>query len=181
MPHTEQKLASEEIFSGVVVHLRKDAVLLENGKTATREVIDHPGGVCVLAVTDEGKVPFVRQFRYPFGEEFLELPAGKLEPGEDPQSCGERELKEEVGYTAKTFTSLGSFVPNCAYDTSVLHLFLAEDLTFTGQKLDPDEFLTVEYYDIQTAVQMAGAGQIPDAKTQLALLRYGLLKHKGIL
>ena len=131
MSHTEKTIDSTRIFEGKVVRLRRDTVELENGKQTFREVIDHPGGVSILAMDEEGKIFFVRQFRYPFGKMLLELPAGKLEPGEDPAQSGRRELREETGCTAGRFESMGSLIPTCAYDTEVIHLFFASDLTQT--------------------------------------------------
>ena len=102
---------------------------MENGKQTFREVIDHPGGVSILAMDEEGKIFFVRQFRYPFGRMLLELPAGKLEPGEDPADSGRRELREETGCSAGRFVPMGKLIPTCAYDTEVIHLFFASELT----------------------------------------------------
>lgn len=141
MSHTEKTIDSTRIFEGKVVRLRRDTVELENGKQTFREVIDHPGGVSILAMDEEGKIFFVRQFRYPFGKMLLELPAGKLEPGEDPAQSGRRELREETGCTAGRFESMGSLIPTCAYDTEVIHLFFASDLTRGEQDLDENEFL----------------------------------------
>ena len=123
MSHTEKTLDSTRIFDGVVVHLRRDTVQLEDGAKTIREVIDHPGGVSILARDREERSLFVRQFRYPFGRTLLELPAGKLEPGEDPADSGRRELKEETGCTAGRFVPMGQLIPTCAYDTEVIHLF----------------------------------------------------------
>lgn len=164
MSHTEKTIDSTRIFEGKVVRLRRDTVELENGKQTFREVIDHPGGVSILAMDEEGKIFFVRQFRYPFGKMLLELPAGKLEPGEDPAQSGRRELREETGCTAGRFESMGSLIPTCAYDTEVIHLFFASDLTRGEQDLDENEFLSVERYTLDEALQMVLSGEIVDAK-----------------
>ena len=179
MSHTEKTIDSTRIFEGKVVRLRRDTVELENGKQTFREVIDHPGGVSILAMDENEKIFFVRQFRYPFGRTLLELPAGKLEPGEDPADSGRRELREETGCTAGRFVSMGKLIPTCAYDTEVIHLYFASDLTFGEQDLDENEFLSVERYTLDEALQMVLDGEIIDAKTQIGLLKYQALHHAG--
>ena len=170
MSHTEKTIDSTRIFEGKVVRLRRDTVELENGKQTFREVIDHPGGVSILAMDEEGKIFFVRQFRYPFGQ---------LEPGEDPAQSGRRELREETGCTAGRFESMGSLIPTCAYDTEVIHLFFASDLTRGEQDLDENEFLSVERYTLDEALQMVLSGEIVDAKTQIGLFKYQALHNAG--
>lgn len=179
MQHTEKTLDSTPIFKGRVIHLRRDTVELEDGSVTTREVIDHPGGVCVLARDQDGQIFFVRQFRYPFGKMLLELPAGKLELGEDPARCGMRELEEETGQVAGSFVPLGKLIPTCAYDTEVIFLFYAQNLRQGSQHLDAEEFLSVEKYSLEQALQMVLDGEIVDAKTQIALLRYKALLDAG--
>ena len=181
MAHYEKTLRSERLYEGRILALRRDLVELENGRTATREVIDHSGGVAVLATDDDGNILFVRQFRYPFGAVLLELPAGKLERGEDPAACGLRELGEECGCTAETFLPLGKLYPTCAYDTEVIHLFYAAGLRATAQHLDEDEFLTVERIPLERAVELVLEGKIPDAKTQLGILKFQALRAAGRL
>jgi ADP-ribose pyrophosphatase len=171
----EKTLASETIFEGRVVHLVRDTVQLANGKETTREVVRHPGGVCVLALTDENKVVMVRQFRYAHGIVQLEIPAGKLEYGENPRECGIRELEEETGYEAGSFEFFGKMIPTAAYVGEVIYIYIARDLRKTVQKLDEDEFLEVVEIDFAEAVQMALDGGITDAKTQIALLKAKIL------
>ena len=175
MQLTEKTLSSREIFKGNVVHLFEDTVQLENGKEATREWVKHPGGVCVLAITNENKVVMVRQFRYAHKLVSLEIPAGKLEPGEDPTLCGIRELEEETGYKAESFEFFAKMLPTPAYVGEVIYIYLARGLHKVAQKLDEDEFLEVEEIDFEEAVRMALNNEIPDAKTQLALLKAQLL------
>ena len=175
MSHIEKTIDSTRIFEGKVVRLRRDTVELENGKQTFREVIDHPGGVSILAMDEEGKIFFVRQFRYPFGRMLLELPAGKLEPGEDPADSGRRELRDETG----RFVPMGKLIPTCAYDTEVIHLFFASELTRGEQDLDENEFLSVERYTLDEALQMVLDGEIIDAKTQIGLLKYQALRNAG--
>jgi ADP-ribose pyrophosphatase len=171
----EKTLTSETIFEGRVVHLVRDTVQLANGKETTREVVRHPGGVCVLALTDENKVVMVRQFRYAHGIVQLEIPAGKLEYGENPRECGIRELEEETGYEAGSFEFFGKMIPTAAYVGEVIYIYIAWDLRKTVQKLDEDEFLEVVEIDFAEAVQMALDGGITDAKTQIALLKAKIL------
>lgn len=179
MSHIEKTIDSTRIYEGKVVRLRRDTVELENGKQTFREVIDHPGGVSILAMDEEGKIFFVRQFRYPFGRMLLELPAGKLEPGEDPEDSGRRELREETGCSAGRFVPMGKLIPTCAYDTEVIHLFFASELTRGEQDLDENEFLSVERYTLDEALQMVLDGEIVDAKTQIGLLKYQALRNAG--
>ena len=171
----EKTLSSETIYNGRVVHLVKDKVLLPNGKEAVREMVKHPGGVCVLAITDNNNVVMVKQFRYAQKTVLLEIPAGKLEYGEDPRTCGIRELKEETGYEADSFEFFTKMIPTGAYVGEVIHIFIAQGLRKTGQKLDEDEFLEVLEIPFVEAVKMALDGEIPDAKTQIALLKAQIL------
>jgi ADP-ribose pyrophosphatase len=172
---TEETISSETIFEGRVVHLVRDVVRLGNGKETTREVVKHPGGVCVLALTCENKVVMVRQFRYAHMTVQLEVPAGKLEYGEDPRECGVRELEEETGYQAGSFEFFGKMIPTAAYVGEVIYIYLARDLKKVGQKLDEDEFLEVVEIDFGEAVDMVMDGRITDAKTQIALLKAQIL------
>lgn len=173
----EETLQVEEIYNGKILRVTRDTVRLENGKTSIREVIHHSGGVCVVALTNEREVFFVKQFRYPFGEALLELPAGKREEGEDPMECGIRELREEIGAEAGQFLSLGCLYPTVAYDSEVIHMYLAKNLKFFEQRLDEGEFLDVIKMPLEKAYQMVINNQIPDAKTQIAILKAYALEH----
>lgn len=179
MIHSETTLDSQLIYPGKILNLRRDTVRLENGNTATREVVEHSGGVAILALDEQDNVYMVRQFRYPFGATLLELPAGKLEKGEDPRACGIRELEEECGCTAAVFQPLAELIPTCAYDTEVIHVFYAAELTAVKQRLDPDEFLTVEKIPFEQVYEMALAGQLTDAKTQIGILKFKALRDAG--
>lgn len=179
MSHSETKLTSEMIYEGKILNLRRDTVRLENGNTALREVIEHSGGVAVLALDDDGCIFMVRQFRYPTGGTLLELPAGKLEKGEDPATCGIRELEEECGCTASVFQPLATLIPTCAYDTEVIRVYYAAQLSVSQQHLDPDEFLTVEKIPFERAVEMVLSGEITDAKTQVGILKFKALRDAG--
>lgn len=171
----EKTLASEQKFDGRIVKLFVDKVELENGGTATREVIKHPGGVCIVPLDEDGNVLFVRQFRYPHKQVLLEIPAGKLELGEDHRACGLRELKEETGCTCDSFDYLGCLIPTPAYDGEIIHMYLARGLHSGEQKLDADEFLDVEKIPLEKAAEMIMNNEIPDAKTQIAILKTRLL------
>ena len=176
----EKTLGSEQIFDGIVVKLFRDDVELENGGKAVREFIRHPGGVCVAAVDGEGMLYMVEQYRYPFHTALTEVPAGKLEFGEDPEECGRRELKEEVGAEAKRFEYLGKLYPTVAYDTEIIHMYLARDLSFGEQHLDEGEFLGVKKIPLEQAFGMVMNDEVPDAKTQLAIIKaYMKIKSEG--
>lgn len=176
----EKQLTSEYIYNGKIIKLRRDTALLPNGKTSTREVIEHNGGVCVAALTDSDEVLFVKQFRYPYMEIVTEIPAGKRDgANEDPLACGKRELKEETGAEAKSFIPLGKLYPSPGYCGEVIWMFAATDLRYGEQHPDDDEFLSVEKIPLEKAVQMILSGEITDAKTQAAVLKLKLLKDRG--
>jgi len=176
----EVRLSGETKYAGRVITMQVDTVRLPDGNTATREVVRHPGGVCVAALTDRQELLFVRQFRYPYDTVLLELPAGKLSPGEDPALCAARELKEETGAEAAELVSLGVLYPSVGYTDECLHLYMASDLSFGECCPDEDEFLEVERIPLLKAVEMVEAGELPDAKTQALVLRvYLRLKTAG--
>ncbi len=172
----EKTLKENVIFSGKIITVNCDEALLPNGKTSKREVVYHHGGVCVVPLTKEGELLFVKQFRYPYREVVLELPAGKLEKNENPYEAGLRELGEEVGVTTDEMISLGKFYPTPGYCSEIIHIYLAENLTVTGQHLDDDEFLDVEKIPLEKALKMVMSGEIVDGKTQTAILKTAMLK-----
>ncbi len=177
--HLEEKtISSEQLFDGKVVKLFVDKAELENGEIVTREMIKHPGGVCIVPLDEDDNVLMVRQFRYPPHKVLLEIPAGKMEYGEDHRECGLRELKEETGCTCDEFIYLGNLIPTPAYDNEVIHMYLARGLHAGSQKLDDDEFLDVEKIPLEKAVEMIMKNEIEDAKTQLALLKTKLMLKK---
>ncbi len=181
MAHYEKTLEQTYLYRGKIVSLRVDKAELENKKIASREVVEHSGGVCVLPLDKDGMVTLVRQFRYPYMAELLEAPAGKRSPGEDPLECGKRELAEETGLCAGHYTSLGELYPSPGYLDEIIHLYLATGLTHVGQSLDEDEFLDICTLPLAKAVQMVLDGGIKDAKTQTALLKAHLLCQSGEL
>lgn len=177
--HQETMLHRETVFDGKVIHVTLDEVRLENGKTAMREIVRHHGGACVAALTAEGALCFVRQFRYAYEKELLELPAGKLEKGEDPFLAAKRELEEEMGVTAEEYADLGIFYPTCGYCNEIIHLYAAKGLHRTEQHLDPDEFVTTLTIPFEEAQQMALDGRINDGKTIAAIFRLRALREAG--
>ena len=175
MQHFEKTLQSKDLFNGRVIHVMHDEVELEDGKTALREVVAHPGGVCVAALTDNNELLFVRQFRYPYKEVLLELPAGKLEKGQNPLDNGKRELLEETGAIGRHYMTLGQVYPSPGYCGEIIHLYFCRIDHFDEQRLDEGEFLDVERIPLDQAVQMVLNGELPDAKTQIAVLKTALL------
>jgi len=167
----EKTLSSQRIYDGRILSLRVDRVLLENGQETVREVIDHQGAAGVVAFDEEGKLLMVRQYRYPIGQEMLELPAGKIDPGETPLQCAARELQEETGYKAETLTELGRVYPAAACGVELVHLYYAQGLTPVQQNLDADEILSVERIDFDEAVRMVLNDEILDSKTQIGILK----------
>lgn len=168
---SEKPLSADYKYRGRIINLRVDTAELPNGATATREVVEHPGGVCVAALTEDGCLLFVRQFRYPYQTVLLELPAGKLDPGEDPLEAGKRELREETGAKASRYESLGTLYPSPGYCGEIIHLYAASGLTSGETAPDEDEFLEVEKIPLEEAARMVLEGEIPDAKTQAAVLK----------
>ncbi len=177
----EKTISSETIYEGKIITVKKDKAELENGEIVTRELVVHNGGVCVVALTDKNEILLVKQFRYPFSEALLELPAGKLEKNEDHRDAGLRELKEETGAVCKKFEYLGVSYPSVAYLSEKIHIYLAMGLKFESQNLDSDEFLDVIPVKIDDAVKMVMDNEIKDGKTQTAILKaYLLLNEKKI-
>ena len=171
MDYTEKPVRRISNYEGVIVELTEDIVELPNGKTSIREVVHHPGGVCVAAVDGDGMVTLVRQFRYPFGEHLLELPAGKLEKGEDPLPAAQRELSEETGLEAGVWRDLGAIYTSPGFSTEKLYLYLATDLRQGQAHPDPNEFLDVERMPLSQLVELVNQGAVCDAKTVVGALK----------
>lgn len=181
MDFTEKTISTRDIYKGRIIHVKEDTVLLPNGETAGRELVMHNGGVGVVALDDDKNVFLVRQYRKPYDESVLEIPAGKLEKGEEHSECGKRELLEETGYTCKSYKYLGKILPTPAYVTEVIHLYMASELEYSKQNLDKDEFLDVEKIPLKTAVEMVLNGEIDDAKTQIGILKaWHILKKPAV-
>ena len=179
MDLTEKQRSFEYKFKGKIVNLRVDDALLPNGTTAKREIVEHNGGVCVAPLDDEYNLYFVKQFRYPYMEIVTELPAGKLEKGEDPFEAGKRELKEETGAVAQKYVDLGKLYPTPGYCGEIIHMYLATELEFGEQNPDEDEFLEVYKIPLAKAVEMVMNGEIRDSKTQTMILKIHIMKQEG--
>ena len=178
MDLTEKKLKSEQLYDGKIVKLFRDTVELPNGKTALREVVRHPGGVIILPIDNDGNVHMVRQFRYAYDRVILEIPAGKLEYGEEPLAAAKRELEEEIGAKADSWVSLGDIWPTPGFCDEVQHLYLARGLTFGDTHPDEDEFLEQVKMPFAEVFAMAADGRMQDSKSIVALLRAGLLMEE---
>ena len=168
----EKQVSSEDIFDGVILHVKRDVAALSNGNTAVREVIRHIGAVCVIPVTEDNRVIMERQYRYPLDRVILEIPAGKLDaPDEDRLSAIKRELREETGYSADEWTELGDFHPAPAYSDEYITMYMARKLRRGDRHLDEDEFLDVCTVPLKDLVENVMAGKISDAKTQVCVLK----------
>ena len=181
MEHTEKTLSVQEIFSGHVVRLTLDKVELENGRSAMREVVHHRGGACIAALTEKDELYLVRQYRYALGQELWELPAGKLEEGEDPFEAAKRELEEECGLNADQYIDLHPFYPTVGYCSEVIYTWLARGLHPVPMHLDEDEFLTPTKMPLDEVCRMVLNGEIRDGKTVAAVLKIKALKEAGRL
>ena len=178
---TEKMLKSQLIFDGKVLHVYKDDIELPNKKQGMREYIKHIGAVCVVPITDDGKVILVKQYRYAVQQELLEIPAGKLDSSdEDPLEAAKRELREETGAIAKNITPLGLYLGSPAILSEKIHMYLATGLTIGETSPDEDEFIEICHIPIDEAVKMVLEGSIPDGKTQAGILRaYSMLISKN--
>lgn len=171
----EKVTDKKPVFQGLVVDVEHWDVTLPDGLTATREVLKHPGAAACIPVDDKGRARLVRQYRTPFEQVTLEIPAGKLEPGEEPAACAMRELEEEAGVTCEQLTHLVSLRPAAAYCDEVIHIYLATKLRPGRVHLDQDEFVDAEWIPLQDLVAMAVRGEITDAKTLTAILMARLI------
>ena len=167
----EKTTGSEKTYQGKVFYVTRDTAELEDGKEVQRDVVHHSGGVCVVPLTEKGTVLMVKQFRYPMQQVTLEIPAGKLEKGEDPFEAGKREFKEECGATADSYFSLGEVYPSPGYCGEIIHLYGAAGLRFGQQHLDEGEYLDVVRMPLDEAVRRVMTGEIKDAKTAIAILK----------
>ena len=162
-------IRSEKIYQGRVFGVRCDQVSLPNGKSVELDIVEHPGAVVLVPVDDQGHLWFVRQYRHASQVEHLELPAGSLEPGEPPEACALREVREEIGMAAGHIEKIGEFYMAPGYSTEFLHVYLATDLRPSPLAADDDEFLSVETIPIRQVFEMVEAGQIHDCKTLASL------------
>lgn len=171
MDFEEKELSSECVYNGKIMTVCRDEVELSTGKKSFREVVHHSGGVVILALKDENTVLMVKQFRYPLKQALLELPAGKLEPDENPDSAAKRELEEETGYKAQNWKPLGYIFTSAGYSTEKLYLYLASELEFVGEHPDEGEILKTLELNINDIYKMIETGELNDAKTLCAILR----------
>lgn len=166
----EKKLSSQTVYNGKIINLRLDEVELPNGKKGTREVVEYNGAVAVVALNSRREVLMVRQFRYAVGEILLEIPAGKINQGEEPEKSARRELSEETGYDASEWRQLTAFYSTPGFTTEKLYVYLASGLDFSGQHTDDDEFIQVESYPLEELLAMLDRQEIKDAKSIVGLL-----------
>ena len=172
----EVQTGSENIFDGVILNVKRDIVRLPNGHESVREVVRHIGAVCVIPVTEDGRVVVERQYRYPIDQVITEIPAGKLDSREEDRlEAAKRELAEETGFSAGKWTNMGLYYPAAAYSDEKITMYLAQDLHRGKQHLDEDEFLNVELVPLEELVAEVLAGKITDGKTQVAILKAAML------
>lgn len=179
MEFKEEMVSQETVYEGVIVNVRRDKARLMDGRITNREVVEHPGGVAVFAMDDQGRVALVCQYRYPMGEETLELPAGKLEPGEDPRDSGLRELAEETGLVPGTFEDMGCLYSSPGILAERIYLYFAKDLTQGPTHPDDGEFVETVWLPYQDLVDKARRGEIKDGKTLVGILKASFLLDAG--
>lgn len=165
----EHCISSEEVYSGKFLHLKKDIVKLPDGNSTYREYLIHPGAVAIMPILNDGRILLERQFRYPVDAAMIEIPAGKLEIGEDPLLCAQRELLEETGYSAKSWEFLGRIHPVISYSTEIIDIYLAKDLTLGERSLDEGEFLDVFAATLDEMHEWIASGKITDVKTIISV------------
>lgn len=174
----EQVLNSETAWSGKIFDVECLEVKLPNGRVSRRDVVRHHGAVAIVALTESGKIALVRQYRTALDRVTVEIPAGKLEPGEDPLDCAKRELKEETGFVAGRIAYLTTIASSCGFSDELIHLYLATQLSFEGATPDEDEFLNVDLVDVQELVDAVLDGKIEDAKTVVGALACDVMAHR---
>ena len=168
----EKKTAGKTIYEGNILRLYRDEVEFPDKHKSAREVVEHSGGVSVLAENEAGKVLLIKQYRYPVDEVIYEIPAGKLELDEDVVDCAGRELREETGYSAEKFTKLFEFFPTPGYSTETIYIYQAEDLRFVGRDLEEGEYIEVVPKSREELRELLKAGKIKDSKTLIAVMYY---------
>ena len=161
----EKKISGESVYDGIFLKMKRDTVLLPDGQHAVREYLEHPGAVAILAVLDDGRILLERQYRYPIAQAVIEIPAGKLNAGEDPLLCAQRELQEETGYTAKHWSKIRRIHPVISYSTEFIDIYLAEGLSPGPARLDEEEFLDVFAAPLEELLHWVEMGKITDVKT----------------
>jgi ADP-ribose pyrophosphatase len=174
----EHTLSSELAFKGVFLRLRRDVALLPDGSTGPREYIIHPGAAAIVPLLNDGRILIERQFRYPVGEVFIEIPAGKIDAGETPLQTAQRELVEETGYQAAQWAMLTRIHPAIGFANEVIHLFLCRGMTAVPRALDAGEFIECEAVTLEFLIDELRAGRLTDVKTQIAV-HWLERMHKG--
>lgn len=170
MTFNEKTISSEYLYKGKIINLRKDHVEIVSGKTSYREIVEHNGGVGLVALTEQGKMVLVRQYRKAIDQDILEIPAGKIEKDEEPMTAAIRELKEETGYTANNIKLIGKIYPSVGYTTERIYLYLCTELTPGETDFDESEAIEIEEFDLEELYEMSLAGKIEDGKTLAAIL-----------
>ena len=166
----ETRVESEDVFRGKLLHIKRDTVRMPDGANATREFVVHPGAAMIIPRLAGGKLLVERQYRYPLARVFIEFPAGKVDPGEDPLSTAKRELIEETGYVAARWSHLATMHPVISYSTEQIDIFVADDLTQVGTQLDHGEFIETFSISLDDALVLLDRGEITDSKTMIGLL-----------
>lgn len=172
----EKTISSERIYEGAILNLRRDKVVIKDDQTSYREIIEHRGGVVIAGITDDNKIPMVKQYRKAAEKAVLEMPAGKLEVDENLEEAALRELREETGYTAKTLEYVNSFYSSIGYSEEVLHLYIARDLTPGETDFDDNEAIDIYEYTVDELMEMVKNRTIEDAKTIIAIFMLNSLK-----
>ena len=180
MTFEEKTIDTERIFEGKIINVRRDRVTVMEGESF-REIVEHNGGAVIAAVKSDGRMIMVRQFRKPAERVMLEVPAGKIDEGENPETAALRELKEETGYTAGKIRKLTQMYPSVGYSEEILHLYLCTELTAGETCFDENEAIDIEEYDIDELVSMVMNGTIQDGKSQIAILMVKTLAVSGQL
>lgn len=178
MNKVEKKVTEITCIEGKVISYHVDEIISMQNKKAFREFVTHPGGVCIMAINEKKQIIMEKQFRYPFQKIIYELPAGKLEKGENPELAAIRELEEETGYHARSIQFLGEIYPSVGYTNEVIYLYLTDEIQKTATCFDEDEWLDIEWVDLQKVVQMIEKNEIHDAKTICLISKYLLLKKE---
>lgn len=176
MIYEEKTVSSEKVFEGRIIKVKVDRVEMPDGSVATRELVEHPGGVGIVAITENDEIILVEQYRKPLDKVIYEIPAGKLDPGEHHRTCGIRELGEETGLSAKVFDYMGFIYPSPGFTDEVTHVYLAKELTQGETHPDDDEFLDVKKVPFDTALKMVMDGEINDAKSVFGILKYNMMR-----
>ena len=174
----EEVLSSEIAWKGKIFDVERMQVRLPNGRTSVRDIVRHHGAVAIVALTETGKIALVRQYRASLGRVTVEIPAGKLEPGEDPLACARRELKEETGFVPGRIAYLTTIASSCGFSDELIHIYLATQLDFEGAQPDEDEFLNVDLVPVNELVDAVLDGRIEDAKTVVGALACDVMAHR---